>query len=314
LIYMALPEKDPARILVVEDDPGISGMLVKILEENGYIVHSASEGASALALLKSVLPDLVLLDLHVPEKAGFDVLKEIRKRDQEFGLFIPVIILTGATTSQKERMESLEAGADDFLRQPFDLIELLARVKSLLRVRDLTKRAQYLATHDPLTRCYNRRYLLDFLNREFERYRRFKKPFCFIMVDLDHFKAINEELGTEAGDQALTYIGYRLQDFFRAVDCVARLGGDEFAAVLPDCGPAEVLKVGDRLMSALAKSDEGRPPLSVRLKGKIRFSAGIACLPEHTKDKEELIRLADEALYAAKKAGRNSFRVYQAKK
>ncbi len=310
---MEAVEKEPARILVVEDDPDISGMLVKVLEEHKYIVHAATDGTSAMNLLKSVLPDLVLLDLQVPEKTGFDVLKEIRKRDQEFGLFIPVIILTGVYTSRNDKVESLDMGADDFLHKPFDLVELLARVKSLLRVRDLYKRSQYLASHDHLTRCYNRRYLLDFLNREFERFRRFKKPFSFIMVDLDHFKSINDELGHDAGDQALVYLGYRLQDFFRAVDCVARLGGDEFAAVLPDCGHAEAMKVGDRLMADLANIDKG-PPLSSRLKGKIRFSAGIACLPEHTKDKDELIRLADEALYAAKNAGRNNFRIYQPKK
>src|SRR5204862_4639634 len=115
--------------------------------------------------------------------------------------------------------------------------------------------------------------------------------------------------GHEAGDESLIYVGYRLQDFFRAVDCVARLGGDEFAVVLPDCGLADAMKVGDRLMAEISKPDPTHP-LPEKLQPKIKFSVGISCLPEHTKDKEQLMRLADEAMYEAKKAGRNKFRVY----
>ncbi len=301
-----------AKILVVEDDATIAGMLKKILEENGYEVHHANEGSAAVQLLGSFNPDLVLLDLQIPERTGFDVLKDIRKKDQEFGLFVPVIILTGVYTSRDDKVESLNAGADDFLPKPFDLVELLARVKSLLRIRELYKRSQYLATHDHLTRCYNRRYLLDFIRREYERYKRYKKPFSYLLLDMDHFKNINDEFGHEAGDEALTYVGYRLQDFFRAVDCVSRLGGDEFAVVLPDCGLPDAMKVGDRLMAELDKPYPAHP-LSDKLKGRIAFSVGIACLPTHTEDTEELMRLADEAMYAAKETGRNKFRVYQPK-
>ena len=302
-------KKTPPRILVVEDDKDIADMLKQILGENGYEVHHAAEGKVAIQLLNSLYPDLVLLDLQIPERTGFELLNDIRKKDQEFGLFVPVIILTGVYTSRDDKVQSLNAGADDFLHKPFDLVELLARVKSLLRVRDLYKRSQYLATHDHLTRCYNRRYLLDFINREHERFKRFKKQFSYLLLDMDHFKEINDELGHEAGDECLVYVGLRLHDFFRAVDCVARLGGDEFAVVLPDCGLADAMKVGDRLMAEISKPDPSQS-LPEKLQSKIKFSVGIACLPEHTKDKEELMRLADEAMYEAKKAGRNKFRVY----
>src|ERR1051326_3625302 len=141
-------KKPAAKILVVEDDNGISGMLHDVLAEEGYDVFVASDGAVASEKLQSFLPDLVLLDLHVPHRSGFELLKEVRKRDQEFGIFVPVIILTGVYTTRKDKLISLDAGADDFLPKPFDLLELMARVRSLLRVQELYKQSQFLATHD----------------------------------------------------------------------------------------------------------------------------------------------------------------------
>jgi diguanylate cyclase (GGDEF)-like protein len=140
------------------------------------------------------------------------------------------------------------------------------------------------------------------------RYKRYQLPFSVMLLYMDHFKSINDELGHEVGDQVLMHVGFRLQDFFRSVDCVARLGGDEFYIVLPDCSIDDVTRVGERLMNMLSdpKFREGLPdPLA----GRIGFSVGIGCVPEHTEDRDQLIRLADEAMYAAKKAGRNQFRV-----
>lgn len=300
------PSKINSKILVVEDDKTISGMLNTILTQEGYQVQVASDGKMAEKYLLEFAPDLLLLDLNVPERSGFEVLKEARKRDQENGIFIPIIILTGVYTSRNDKVECLNIGADDFLPKPFDLVELLARVRSLIRLRDMYKHSQYLATHDPLTRCYNRRYLMDFLDREMARFERYKMPFAFMMIDLDHFKQINDEFGHEGGDQVLLHVGFQLQDFFRAVDCVARLGGDEFAAVLPDCSLEQAQKVGERFLRVLMDPRK-REGLPIKLSEKVGVSAGLACLPAHTTDKDELIRLADAALYAAKKAGRNRF-------
>src|ERR1051326_6682926 len=128
-------KKPLAKILVVEDDKGISSMLSHILLEEGYDVFVAADGNVASEKLQSFAPDLVLLDLHVPHPTGFELLKKIRKRDQEFGIFAPAIILTGVYTTRKDKLISLDAGADDFLPKPFDLLELMARVRSLLRVQ-----------------------------------------------------------------------------------------------------------------------------------------------------------------------------------
>ncbi len=297
-----------ARILVVEDDKAISDMLQTILVEQGYEVTVAGDGKLASDLLATTSVDLVLLDLNLPSRNGVQVLKEIRQRGAETGAFVPVIILTGVYTSRDDKVNSLNAGADDFLPKPFDLIELMARVRSLLRVQDLYKRSQFLATHDSLTKCHNRRFLVEFMDREFERYKRYRTPLAFLLIDLDHFKKINDEKGHAAGDEALRHVGFRLQDFFRSVDCVARLGGDEFAAVLPDTSAHDARLAAERLLRFM-NGPEAKKGLDADIAARLSFSVGIAAVPEHTEDSEKLIKLADEAMYEAKKAGRNGFRM-----
>lgn len=297
-----------SKVLVVEDDVSISGMLEKILSEEGYDVVVAVDGATGTTRLAEWSPDLVLLDLHVPRRSGFELLKDIRKKDQDFGVFVPVIILTGVYTSREDKVLCLNAGADDFLPKPFDLVELLARVRSLVRLRDLYKRSQYLATHDHLTRCFNRRYIMDFLDREVARYGRFKVPLSFLLIDLDHFKEINDEFGHEGGDKALIHVGFLLQDFFRAVDGLGRLGGDEFAAVLPDCGAENASDVAKRLLTMMNGPNRGEG-LAPEIAKKVSVSVGIASMPDHTETREGLVRLADQAMYEAKRSGRNRFQL-----
>jgi two-component system, cell cycle response regulator len=303
------PGRPRARILVVEDDRGISGMLSTVLTEQGYDVTVAADGKLAADLLATSSPDLVLLDLNLPNKNGVDVLKELRARGDASGAFVPVIILTGVYTSREDKVKSLDAGADDFLPKPFDMIELMARVRSLLRVQELYKRSQFLATHDPLTRCYNRRYLVEFMGREFERFKRHKSPISLLLLDLDHFKQINDEKGHLIGDDVLRHVGFRLQDFFRSVDCVARLGGDEFAAVLPDTSARDAGLAAERLLRFM-NSAEARQGLPDDIAARISFSIGVASVPDHSDDPERLIQLADKAMYGAKKEGRNRFRMF----
>lgn len=296
------------KVLVVDDEEGISGMLSDVLLEEGYDVKTAPDGETAEKYLSEYAPDLVLLDLSLPEQSGFDVLNTIRKKDEEMGIFIPVIVLTGVYTKRNDKVECLNAGADDFLQKPFDLIELMARVKSLIRLREMYKRSQYLATHDPLTRCHNRRYLMDFLQREMARFDRYKLPFSLVLIDLDRFKDINDQFGHEGGDQVLVHLGYALQDFFRAVDCVGRLGGDEFAVILPDCGLDDAQQVGRRLIRTMSGpfKTQGFPK---QVAEKVGMSVGIACVPAHTTNQEELFRMADQALYASKNGGRGQFQI-----
>lgn len=298
--------KSQVNLVVIEDDKTTSTMLQQILTGQGYQVTVFHDGREASDYLQQNSPDLVLTDIHVPNRDGFELVKEIRKKDREISAYTPVIVLTGVYTSRNDKAVTLDDGADDFIAKPFDVIELLARVRSLLRVQELYKRSQFFATHDPLTRCYNRRYLLDFIDREISRYRRYKTPFSYMLFDLDHFKQINDEAGHEIGDQVLLHVGFRLLDFFRSVDCVARLGGDEFAAVLPECSATEAIKVARRLVDFMNDPAQ-RKGLPVHVMGKISFSVGVACFPDDTAEREELMRLADISMYAAKRAGRNRF-------
>jgi diguanylate cyclase (GGDEF)-like protein len=307
------PRKNNSKILIVEDEPTIANLLKDLLSEEEYSAQVAPDGLVAEKMLVEWAPDLVLLDLNVPHRTGAELLREIRKKDREHGVFIPVIVLTGVYTTRNDKINYLNQGADDFLPKPFDTVELMARVRSLLRLRDMYKRSQYLATHDFLTRCYNRRYLMDFLDREVARVKRYKQPFSFLMLDLDHFKDINDRFGHEAGDQVLLHVGFRLQDFFRAVDCVGRLGGDEFAAILPDCGPDEASKVAERLLVTLSKPAQ-KEGLSDEVASLVSFSVGIASFPAHATEKDELVHLADVAMYEAKKEGRNRYKLAPAKK
>src|SRR5205814_1247662 len=150
--------------------------------------------------------------------------------------------------------------------------------------------------------------LMDFMDREIQRSKRYKTPLGFVMLDMDGFKQINDQYGHEAGDKALLFLSSCLNDFFRAVDCVARIGGDEFAAALPGCGREEAKQVATRLID-FAKSPERRATLPSELRERVHFSLGIACLPDHAKEVKQLLQLADEALYAAKKAGHDQFRI-----
>ena len=303
-------KKPLGRILVVEDDKSISSMLQSVLSGENYDVTVAGDGLLASEIIAKGGLDLVLLDLHVPNRSGSDLLKDIRRTDQDSGGFVPVIILTGVYTSRNDKVVCLNAGADDFLPKPFDLIELLARVRSLMRIHELYKRSQFLATHDPLTRCYNRRYFGEFLDREFERVRRYTAKSSLLLLDLDKFKNINDGHGHAMGDQVLQHVGFRLQDFFRAVDCVARLGGDEFAAVLPDCSLEDARQAASRLL--LYMNGPGmREGLPAPVAGMVSFSVGVATVPIHGENAAQLLRHADKALYAAKNGGRNQFRVWE---
>lgn len=147
---------------------------------------------------------------------------------------------------------------------------------------------------------------MDFLQREMARYQRYKVPLSFALIDMDHFKQINDHFGHEGGDQALIHIGFWLQDFFRAVDCLARLGGDEFAAVLPDCNYESAIKVGERLVNSI-KDKTKFEGLAPKLAEMISISVGMATVPDHTEDIEELIRLSDESMYQSKNQGRGQF-------
>jgi two-component system, cell cycle response regulator len=293
-------------VLIADDDPVSRRLLQVSLGHAGYNVISASNGAEALRALDAVdYPRLCVLDWMMPELDGVDVCRMIRERARE--PYVYVILLT-SKAGQKEIVEGLESGADDYIVKPFDLHKLKARLRSGERILDLHEQlvsARELlrtqATHDSLTGLLNRGAILDLLNKELSRAARKKESVALIMADLDHFKRINDAHGHQAGDAVLREAASRMQAALREYDAIGRYGGEEFLVVSAQCGPAEAVALAERLRERVAAA----PVVFADRSVSITVSLGVAAAVGDWGRPEELLRAADEALYAAKDRGRN---------
>jgi two-component system, cell cycle response regulator len=242
----------------------------------------------------------------MPGMTGLEVCRRIRERGSE--PYIYILLLT--SKSQKEDLiEGMDAGADDYIAKPFDQNELQVRLRAGTRLVDL--QAQLLsarealreqATRDSLTRLWNRNSIIESLSRELARAEREASPLGVVIVDLDHFKNINDHHGHPAGDAVLREAARRMQSSVRQYDFVGRYGGEEFLILLTNCGEAESVSQAERLRKQLAQNDICFNGTSLR----ITASFGVtAALPGEAWTAEGLIRKADEALYVAKNSGRN---------
>ncbi len=295
------------KILIADDSIVSRHLLEATLRKWGYDVMVACDGAEALELLqREDAPALIILDWMMPGMTGVEVCRRIRQRDGEPYTYI--LLLT--SKSQKEDLiEGMEAGADDYITKPFDQNELQVRLRAGTRLVDL--QAQLLkaredlreqATKDSLTRLWNRSSILAELAREVARSEREARPLGVVIVDLDHFKNVNDTHGHLAGDAVLREASRRMQNSIRHYDSIGRYGGEEFLILFPGCGPSESFALADRLRKQLAQAEMSVNGSSLRITAS--FGVTVA-MPGETCTQESLIRKADEALYAAKKAGRN---------
>ncbi|HJU64782.1 MAG TPA: diguanylate cyclase, partial [Gemmatimonadaceae bacterium] len=234
---MAGDEDLPPRILIVDDKPDNVEVLRARLEANGYRTVCATDGERALKLVADSPPDLILLDVMMPQMDGYEVARRI-KADKNLP-FIPIIMQT-ALDSVASKVEGLGAGADDYITKPINFAELEARVRSMLRIkalqRDLTTanaELRRMAVTDGLTGLYNRRHIEERLREMFEHAIRFHEPLACAMFDLDHFKSVNDKHGHMAGDAVLKQLAATLRHAVREVDRVGRYGGEEFMVILP---------------------------------------------------------------------------------
>ncbi|MFY2561422.1 diguanylate cyclase [Corallococcus terminator] len=314
-------------VLIVDDDPAHVAHVREGLAPRGYVFKEAHDGTQALSAIREARPDLILMDVEMPGLGGVEVCRIIKANSGEEGFgFIPVILMTARQAAGK--VEGLELGADDYLVKPFDMLELSARVKSMLRLkalqdalveknRELDKANKELARRreellalsrtDALTGLFNRRCFEERLTDEFARSRRYQSPLSLVMLDIDHFKRINDTFGHPFGDQVLKAVAQTTRSRLREVDVLARYGGEEFIALLPETGTADALKVCERVREAIA----GLRVEHVSVDGKrqeVRLTAslGVATVPSaDLESSEALLRAADAGLYAAKGAGRN---------
>lgn len=302
-----------AKILVIDDSAFEAKHSKILLEREGHEVLVAENGMQGMKLIKLEHPDLILLDLVLPDISGREVCRWAKMTLETQS--IPIIILT-ARTDVKERVAGLDDGANDYVSKPCDDSELKARIAAVLREKmlrdqlekknreyeELMRKFERLAITDPVTGLFNRRRFEEMLAQEFERYRRYGTPFTCLMIDVDHFKRINDTYGHDVGDIVLKKTAQTIQEQIRGVDMVARYGGDEFGVILSQQKGDEAVKAAGRILKHVRQ---------LRFKemkkgGKITLSIGFVALPDpDLKEMNQIMQCADYALYKAKKKGRD---------
>jgi diguanylate cyclase (GGDEF)-like protein len=289
-------------ILIVDDSPDIHALLrVRLRDEDVELIQTLDPTqALSLALLHG--PDLVLLDVDMPGRSGFDVCQELKTNPHTAP--IPIIFLSGKL-DQATKVAGLDFGAIDYVTKPFDPVELRARVRSGLRIKSLQDQLLALARIDELTGLWNRAYLNSRLEQELAAARRSQRPLSLVMCDVDHFKRVNDTYGHAAGDVVLRSIAGRIQASLRASDVACRYGGEEFALILPGIDAQGAAVAAERIREAIAATPVDAGAASLQMSVSLGFvdSAMFDASLEPTPG--ALIEHADAALYAAKRGGRN---------
>ena len=276
------------KILIVDDDLTIRRMLRRHLTGAGYEVSEAENGKMALEEIKINLPDVVILDVMMPDMTGFQVCQKLLDTPQSDLVYI--IMLT-AIAGSEHKVRGLDQGADDYVTKPFDIDELLARIR--LGLRSIQKRRG--AIIDALSELYTRDFFNLYLVQEVERAQRYKRQLSLILIDLDHFKQINDTYGHLVGDSALAQTSRILRMHCRETDIPVRWGGEEFAILLPETDLAGAIVFAERLRQAIEA-------YQFETAGHITASFGVTGF---NTDEQDLLTRADAALYKAKKEGRN---------
>jgi len=285
-----------ARVLVADDSLVVRSLLRRQLEETGYSVIEAVDGQEALTLCQDKKPEVVLLDVEMPKLDGYDVLRAMRK-DPDL-TDIPVVFLTARATTE-DVVEGLRLGAHDYLRKPFDPAELLARVSAALRVKVLQDQLRAMSRTDALTGLANRRRLQDHLLSVCSAAQRHGHSVGLLMVDVDHFKAINDTFGHDAGGDVLRVVAARVAAACRLEDLAGRWGGEEFVVVAPVTDPAGATELGERVRTSVADR-----PIEMDNGSAIDITVSVGCVGG-SDDPDALLKAADASLYEAKRAGRD---------
>lgn len=304
-------QNEQIRILLVDDTPVNLEIAGKTLEREGYDLYIADSGKAALELVETTDFDLILLDIMMPEMDGFETYARIRQGANHKD--VPIIFIT-AKVDIESLVQGFELGAVDYIRKPFNELELKARVKThveLKKVREeleqknasLQQAYQILevsATTDSLPQVFNRREMAKRLEYEQTNHERNHRSFAIIIADIDYFKKVNDTYGHECGDKVLVAVAQLLKSNTRKIDCVARWGGEEFLLLLPETDAAGAAKLAEKLRKIIEDT--------VFYHGNAEFRITITfgvCEYKRNLTLDQLIASADNALYEGKAAGRN---------
>jgi len=293
-------------VVLVDDDPSILRLVEHHLESEGYTVFTAITGAAGRAIIEDHAWDVAILDRRLPDADGLAICQWIKSEQRFLNRYV---ILLSADSKASDKIEGLDRGADDYVSKPFNPLELLARVRAGARIVELQSQLieaneilERLSITDALTNVYNRRHFHLELTRAFEQARRYERPLSIAMIDVDHFKSVNDTYGHTAGDNVLREVAAVLLGSIRTADLLARYGGEEFAVILPELTLEQAEEFGEKLRRTAEQT-----PFDVNeTTTHVCLSVGVASLSRSTVDSaKELLDAADRALYRAKANGRN---------
>lgn len=297
------------KILVIDDDTDSREIILEPLRWEHYDARGVASGTEALKLMEAWVPNVIILDWMIPGISGIQILQMVRSQHPH----VSCIFISG-NSSTESIIEALDSGADDYIIKPFVPLELLARIRTHFRIRDLhaqllfaNEKLKELVDTDDLTGLFNMRSLYQRLDFELERGKRFGRDVCVVMMDMDYFKTVNDGHDHLFGSFVLSEIGKIVKINTRNIDIPARYGGDEFLVVLSEVDNRGAMLFCERLRHAIEMRTFTSGEDSINLTISLGFAITV---PGESITARELVRRADHALYEAKRGGRNQTRFY----
>ena len=286
-------------ILIIDDSEANVATLMALLEDQ-YDLLVSLDGGEAIDLLAEEKVDLILLDILMPGMDGFDVCEKIKSNANTRD--IPIIFIT-VKVDEDSIEQAYEMGGVDYITKPFRSREVLSRIKKELALQDMMHELAYLASTDPLTKLYNRRYFSKIAQHVLALAKRERGTLSLVMLDMDRFKRINDTYGHQSGDEVIIHLADTIMAHLRKSDFACRFGGEEFVVLLPNTPIEDARHAAEKLRKAVEES-----VIILQSGETVRYtiSLGIASVDLETEASiEPALKRADDALYAAKESGRN---------